>query len=186
MIRLVPRRAVLLAAGALLLAAACSSTPAFDRDRAIGDLVDANAGRLTREQAACVVDRVVAEVGAAQLAPGATPTPQQVERLTAIKVDCVGVANLGLGPATSTTLARTGVTGPGREPQRYGDDARLDLLYTACQKGSGPACDQLFDASPLGSDYEEFASTCGGRTKELRCAERYPGSPVAPPGTGAS
>lgn len=184
--RLVHRRLVLLTAGTLFLAAACSSSPSFDRDRAIGDVVEANAGRLTREQAACVVDRVVDEVGAAQLAPGANPTPQQVERLTAIKVDCVGVANLGLGPATSTTLPRSGVTGPGREPQRYGDDARLDLLYTACQKGSGPACDQLFDASPLGSEYEEFASTCGGRTKELRCAERYPGSPVSPSGTEPS
>ena len=186
MIRFVASRAAVLAAGAVLLLAACSSAPAFDRDRAIGDVVEANAGRLTREQAACVVDRVVDEVGAAQLAPGASPSPQQVERLTAIKVDCVGVANLGLGPATSTTFPRSAVTGPGREPQRYGDDARLDLLYTACQQGSGPACDQLFDASPLGSEYEEFASTCGGRTKELRCAERYPGSPVSPSGTEPS
>lgn len=158
---------------------ACSSSPPFDRDRAIDDVVEANAGRVTREQASCVVDRVAGELGTAVLAPDARPSPQQVERLTSIKIDCVGVANLGLGAATSTVAPRSTATGPGRQPERKGDDPRLDLLYEACQQGSGPSCDQLFDAAPLGSEYEEFASTCGGRTKELRCADRYPGGSVA-------
>ncbi len=169
----------MVAAALLAVAAACSSSPAFDRDRAVGDVVEANAGRVSREQAGCVVDRVASELGTAVLEPDAQLSPQQVERLTSIKIDCVGVANLGLGAATSTVAPRSTATGPGRQPLRKGDDPRLDLLYEACQQGSGPSCDQLFDASPLGSEYEEFASTCGGRTKELRCADRYPGSPSA-------
>lgn len=185
------RRLGALAAVAIVLAivASCSAEPELDRDRAIQEVLDANAGRLTRDQAACVVDRVVAEVGAAQLQPGATPSPQQVEQLTSIKVDCVGVANLGLNAATSTSAPRATGSGSYREPQRFGDDPRLDALYTACQQGSGPACDQLFDQSGLGTEYEEFASTCGGRTREIRCADRYPGAPVggsvppAPPTT---
>jgi hypothetical protein len=171
-----------------ILSVSCSSAPELDRERAIQEVLDANAGRLSRDQAACVVDRVVAEVGAAQLQAGAVPSPQQVDQLTSIKVDCVGVANLGLNPATSTSAPRATGSGSYREPQRFGDDPRLDALYSACQQGSGPACDQLFDQSGLGTDYEEFASTCGGRTREIRCADRYPGAPItgtgAPPSTG--
>jgi hypothetical protein len=55
-------------------------------------------------------------------------------------------------------------------PQGYGDDAELDALYDACADGDGQACDDLFFQSPLGSDYEEFGNTCGGRGFEVSCA----------------
>lgn len=47
-------------------------------------------------------------------------------------------------------------------PQSYGDDAGLDRLYDSCAAGDLDACDDLWYASPWGSDYESFANTCGG------------------------
>jgi hypothetical protein len=53
----------------------------------------------------------------------------------------------------------------------YGDSPLLDQLWDACDAGTGSACDELFDASPVGSDYEEFGVTCGGRDDVLDCEE---------------
>lgn len=49
--------------------------------------------------------------------------------------------------------------------QTYGDDAELDALWDACQAGSGTACDDLYWASDLGTEYESFGSTCGNRVE---------------------
>lgn len=48
----------------------------------------------------------------------------------------------------------------------YGDDAQLDALWDKCKGGDGEACDELYDESPLGSEYEEYGNTCGGRYPE--------------------
>jgi len=48
----------------------------------------------------------------------------------------------------------------------YGDDAELDALWDACAGGDGQACDDLYWGSPLGSEYEDFGNTCGGRVPE--------------------
>jgi len=48
-------------------------------------------------------------------------------------------------------------------PMQYGDSAALDLLYDECDSGSNAACDNLFEASAIGSEYEDFGATCGGR-----------------------
>lgn len=47
----------------------------------------------------------------------------------------------------------------------YGDDPELDALWDSCQTGSGTACDDLYWASPGGSEYEDFGATCGGRVE---------------------
>jgi hypothetical protein len=44
-----------------------------------------------------------------------------------------------------------------------GDDPALDQLYDGCAAGDGEACDELYFGSPLGSEYERFAATCGDR-----------------------
>ncbi|MGF0117883.1 DUF4190 domain-containing protein [Promicromonospora sp. Marseille-Q5078] len=49
----------------------------------------------------------------------------------------------------------------------YGDDPDLDLLYDNCSAGNDVACDDLYWMSPAGSEYEDFALSCGGR--EERC-----------------
>lgn len=45
----------------------------------------------------------------------------------------------------------------------FGDDPVLDELYLDCEAGDLAACDELYFQSPLGSAYEEFGATCGGR-----------------------
>ena len=45
----------------------------------------------------------------------------------------------------------------------YGDNAYLDNLYDQCADGNDQACNDLYFQSFGGSEYEEFALTCGGR-----------------------
>jgi hypothetical protein len=153
------------------LGGACSSGPSFDRTGAVQRLVDAENGRLTQAQAECVVDRMADELGASRLAPDAELTPAEVQRRTAIRIDCVGVTALGTEAPTPPTLAPNDTRAG--EPRAYGDDADLDALYDQCRAGRGAACDTLFDEAPLGSAYEQFAVTCGNRTRERHCADRY-------------
>jgi len=46
-----------------------------------------------------------------------------------------------------------------------GDDASAEELRDACTDGDFAACDQLYFLSELGSDDEEFGSTCGDRAE---------------------
>ena len=59
-----------------------------------------------------------------------------------------------------------GTCADGSEPMNYGDDAELDALYDACTGGDLEACDDLYLFSPIGSDYEAYGNTCGGRSAE--------------------
>jgi hypothetical protein len=154
---------------ALTVVPAACSLHRFDRDGAVDTVMARYGQRLTRSQAECYVDRVVDQLGSDALEAD-PPTPEQVPRLTRIRTDCIGVAGLGtsLPPASRRDPTGTAPMGPGA-------DAGLDALYRSCAAGSGKACDRLFDEAPLGSEYEDFALSCGGRTTELRCAERYPG-----------
>jgi hypothetical protein len=152
--------------------AGCSAAPEFDREAAVGRVVDATGGVVDRAQAECYVDQVTAELGTGPLAEGAEPQPEQLRRLTSIKIDCFGVENIGATTSVSSDPP-TSVDGAIAEPMAYGDDAALDALWDQCDAGSGLACDQLFDQAPINSVYEEFAGTCGRRTQELRCADVY-------------
>jgi hypothetical protein len=156
----------------VVLAGACSSATEFDREAAIGRVVEGSGGVLERPQAECYVDRVSAELGTGPLADGAEPQPEQVRAITSIKIDCFGLDKIGATTSVSTAPP-TSVDGVIPQPQVYGDDAALDALYDQCREGSGLACDQLFDQAPINSDYEAFAGTCGNRTQELRCADVY-------------
>lgn len=51
------------------------------------------------------------------------------------------------------------MVGPG---EKYGEDPALDVLYDSCKGGDMTACDDLYDQSPIGSEYETFGDTCGG------------------------
>jgi hypothetical protein len=149
----------------------CSGT--FDREHAVDAALDRFGGRLTRPQAECYVDRVVDELGSATL-DDEHPSPEKVPRLTRIRTDCAGVVSLGTSLPPSTQERTTG----GSAPMTVGADPALDALHADCAGGSGQACDDLFDRAPLGSEYEDFALSCGGRTAALRCAEAYPGGRV--------
>lgn len=67
-----------------------------------------------------------------------------------------------------------GVSNPAEEGA-FGSDVGLDLLWTECEGGDMTACDDLYLGSPVGSQYEEFGATCGGRgDAEGECFLRYP------------
>jgi len=53
----------------------------------------------------------------------------------------------------------------GLDPTRgtYGTDADLDTLWDACDAGDGAACDDLYWQAPIGSGFEQFATTFGLR-----------------------
>jgi hypothetical protein len=159
---------------------ACSLGDDFDRGQAVRDAMDESGTNLTREQAECYVDRVRDEIGPGPLRPGGTVPEAQMSRVAAIRVDCVGVSNLGAGDLRATPPSGsddTRVIGP----YSFGDDPVLDALWDACAAGEGARCDELFDQAPLGSDYERFAARCGDRTRELRCADVYPSPGVTLP-----
>jgi hypothetical protein len=175
------------------LIAVVRSGDSFDRDAAVARTLDANAGRLSEEQARCYVDGVHDQLGGRYLEADASIPDDVASRMTSIRVDCVGVANLGV-PSTldpeSAEASSTPATEAGNLPRKKGDDAALDALYDQCALGSGQACDDLFNLSPVGSEYESFAITCGNRTTERRCADVYvlvpptTPPPVAPDITG--
>ncbi|WP_149202804.1 hypothetical protein [Actinotalea subterranea] len=56
----------------------------------------------------------------------------------------------------------------------YGSDAALDELYDACADEDWAACDDLYNQSPLDSEYEEFGFSCGGRSdQDILCTEQF-------------
>ena len=47
-------------------------------------------------------------------------------------------------------------------------DVDLGPLVASCQAGDNAACDELWISSPIGSDEERVAESCGGRSSETR------------------
>lgn len=71
-------------------------------------------------------------------------------------------------------------------PQTLGDDPALDALWLACQEGSGAACDELFEVSPIGTAYEAYGLSCGERPEVLDCIELDRPTDGEPAGTEGS
>ncbi|SFL23573.1 hypothetical protein [Geodermatophilus ruber] len=64
----------------------------------------------------------------------------------------------------------------GQPPGTLGDDASLDALAEACFEEDWAACDELFFSSDVGSEYESYGNTCGGRNEPAGfCASLYGG-----------
>jgi hypothetical protein len=91
-------------------------------------------------------------------------------------------------PDTPDTTAGTATTAPddggdegippGQDPRNIlGDDEALNTLANQCFEGDMDACDQLFSDTPVDSDLEAYAQTCGGRIEEQDgapdCATRF-------------
>ncbi|MDQ3464952.1 MAG: hypothetical protein M3500_09730, partial [Actinomycetota bacterium] len=60
---------------------------------------------------------------------------------------------------------------PGVAPGDLGDDPELDQLAQECFEGVMESCDDLFFQSEIGSAYEEYGGTCGGRIEDAAVAE---------------
>ena len=120
---------------------------------------------LTSGEARCVSDRVDQGVGddaAKEAVRGVAEASVQS------KFDSILAACTFSDTSTGDTLVRT----PG-QPFTYGDDAELDALWNQCAASGTDVCDELFNRSASGSEYEAFANSCGGRGVQVACA---PGS----------
>jgi hypothetical protein len=159
------RRAALVGALAVgvLVSAACSGDDRPD-PAAAAERLSADKG-WTAKEARCAVNRLVDELGDAAIEPPAPVAGVDPELLAGIAVDCVDPARLVASGLDTTSLT----VAPG-EPAVYGDDPALDALWDACAFGDGVACDDLFHSAPLGSDYEQFGNSCGGRGYQPSCA----------------
>lgn len=87
--------------------------------------------------------------------------------------------------ATTEETADTGGGGGGSgdvpdptSPEGLGDDPTMDALAQDCFDGNMEACDQLFFVSEVGSAYEDYGYSCGGRVPEGEtvglCVTAYP------------
>ncbi len=56
-------------------------------------------------------------------------------------------------------------------PVDFGDEPEYQTLAEDCFAGDFGACDDLYFASPIGSDYETYARTCGGRLTEAEAVD---------------
>ena len=91
---------------------------------------------------------------------------------------CAGRQEAG----TETYCALGGPLEP-TPPENLGTDPALDALASDCYIGDMAACDELYDSSEQGSDYQIYGDTCAGRQPQntgLLCttlANPVPGTP---------
>jgi hypothetical protein len=76
-----------------------------------------------------------------------------------------------LGSDTTATTSDSGSLGDQAlqdptPPDGLGDDPELNQLADACYQGEMQSCDDLFDSSDFGSDYETYGGSCAGRLPE--------------------
>lgn len=118
------------------------------------------------------------------------------EALFELLFGAAGLGTGGFGPAEELENGSDGrfdevvPTGDPTAPEGLGDDPDYQPLAEACFAGDLAACDDLYVNSPIGSDYEAYAQSCGGRLAPQDavnggCAERF-GDPGAgdDPGDG--
>lgn len=90
-------------------------------------------------------------------APGVTvPEVPGLEGLDELEEQLAELEELLGSGGTGSGTASSGATS-------YGDDASLDALWDSCEAGDMAACDDLYFASPIGSEYEAFGDSCGNR-----------------------
>ncbi len=130
-------------------------------------------GGLSADDAECLADAIIDEVGTDDLEGEDFSTqPDAIsDELLADSLDGCDIDEQALGGGddsddgdgdSTTTTEDDGAPSDGEE---YGDDPELDALYDDCEDGDMAACDTLFFDSPIDSEYEAFAETCGGRTE---------------------
>jgi hypothetical protein len=107
--------------------------------------------------ASCIADAVVDAVGPRTLDLLVGGTGELGDELFDAAEIC------GVDPGAFEPIDGPAALEPGT---RYGDNPVLDELYDACEAGDGAACDRLYEQSEIGSEYETFGFTCGGRFED--------------------
>ncbi|MGY1708665.1 hypothetical protein ACI8AC_04060 [Geodermatophilus sp. SYSU D00758] len=105
-------------------------------------------------------------------AAAADPTPAA----TSSSADASPSASPAPPPTTAPSpSADAGAAPAGQPPGDLGDDPAFDALAEACFGADWTACDELYRGTPVGSEYEAYAETCGGRNEPDggSCEQRY-------------
>jgi hypothetical protein len=137
---------------------------------------------LSASQADCVADHVVDEMGEDSFEGvdfSAEEPPEEIaddlfaaafESLEACDIDPADFS----GGGTDGGDDGGDTDGGDAEEGTYGSDPALDELYDQCEDGDYQACDDLYNESPVGSEYEEFGDTCGDRNEpQGYCVDIY-------------
>ena len=76
----------------------------------------------------------------------------------------IAVGGFRLGSAGSAALVATSAAPPD-DWSVIGDDEGLDAYAERCHEGAMEACDDLYALAEVGSGYEHYGLTCGGRVQ---------------------
>ncbi len=130
---------------------------------------------LSEEQADCVADHIVDDMGADRFKDvdfTAEDPPEDIAD-DMFKSAFASLSDCKVDPsAFGSTSDTTEKTSDGEGT--YGSDPELDALYDQCKDGDYEACDELYNQSPSGSEYETFADTCGERNEpQGYCVDVY-------------
>ena len=90
------------------------------------------------------------------------PTPS-VAGAVALVIGVGGIMAGGVVTAASSPATTPPVVGEPTDPTGLGDDPANDALAQSCFDGDLESCDDLYWGTAVGSDYEAYGSTCGGR-----------------------
>ncbi len=90
--------------------------------------------------------------------PGSSAPPPKSRRTLVI---AIVVAVVAMGAIVVAVLLVNRLPEP--TPVVPGNDEALNSLTQRCFDGDMGACDELFRLSPVGSVYESYGNTCGGR-----------------------
>src|SRR3954468_3512052 len=87
----------------------------------------------------------------------------------------------GASPQTPSTGSPggNGIPPAGMTPDGLGDDPTLNQYARSCYDGDMQACDERYDQSEIGSDYETYGGTCAGRqpatnSDTVYCTDAFP------------
>jgi len=129
---------------------------------------------MNAEVADCLVGLGSREFELDALLPDAVTPEQDALLLDEMLRSCIdAVATLSEEDLEAPTTFDSG-------PFDVGDDLYLDGLYADCSHGDGAACDRLWEEAPVGSMYESYGVSCGGRPAILNCAEEMDSPDTTP------
>lgn len=152
-----------------------------DRDRIHADMVSQlqDNNDLSDDQAGCIADAIIDDLGTERLKDvdfsADEPPDELADDYFSAAVDSLDTCNIDpseFGDTTDTTDTTDGGSDGG--DGTYGSDPALDELYDQCADGDYQACDDLYNQSPSGSEYEDFADSCGNRNEPAGyCVDIY-------------
>jgi hypothetical protein len=114
--------------------------------------------------------------------PGSTATATSASRSQSPSSSSASPSSSSASPSSPSAPSSSPSGAPeevpaGQPPGTLGDDPELDVLVEGCFAADWTACDTLYFDSDVGTEYESYGETCGGRNEPVSggCEDRYTG-----------